>query len=157
MFTEAERMWIDGNKVRWLITFFNTSDPDVPHKTRSILLSIHEIKYVSLQLIHAYPDDEKWITRSPFSWRQICDPCFEWLWNSAGSNFARLGCSFLFILRENVQSMLVSIKKTIYDSWKFAYISCYHIYPTPPLGQDMTQGQFFNRSLTGLNSEFSFF
>ena len=28
--------------------------------------------------------------------------------------------------------------------------------PTPPLGQDMTQGQFFKRSLTGLNSEFSF-
>ena len=28
------------------------------------------------------------------------------------------------------------------------------IYPTPPLGQDMTQGQFFKRSLTGLNSEF---
>ena len=32
----------------------------------------------------------------------------------------------------------------------------YYIYPTPPLGQDMTQGQFFKRSLTGLNSEFSF-
>ena len=30
------------------------------------------------------------------------------------------------------------------------------IYPTPPLRQDMTQGQFFKRSLTGLNSEFSF-
>ena len=30
------------------------------------------------------------------------------------------------------------------------------IYPTPPLGQDMIQGQFFKRSLRGLNSEFSF-
>ena len=30
------------------------------------------------------------------------------------------------------------------------------IYPTPPLGQDMTQGQFFKPSLTGFNSEFSF-
>ena len=28
--------------------------------------------------------------------------------------------------------------------------------PTPPLGQDMTQGQLFKRSLIGLNSEFSF-
>ena len=28
-----------------------------------------------------------------------------------------------------------------------------HIYPTPPLGQDMTQGQFLSG---GLNSEFSF-
>ena len=28
--------------------------------------------------------------------------------------------------------------------------------PTPPLKQDMTQGQFFKRNLTGLNSEFSF-
>ena len=35
-------------------------------------------------------------------------------------------------------------------------ILSYPIYPTPPLGQDMTQGQFFKRSLTGLNSEFSF-
>ena len=34
--------------------------------------------------------------------------------------------------------------------------SIIHIYPTPPLGQDMTQGQFFKRSLTSLNSEFSF-
>ena len=32
----------------------------------------------------------------------------------------------------------------------------YHIYPTPLLGQDRTQGQFLKRSLTGLNSEFSF-
>ena len=31
-----------------------------------------------------------------------------------------------------------------------------HIYPTPPLEQDMTRGQFFKRNLTGLNSEFSF-
>ena len=27
------------------------------------------------------------------------------------------------------------------------------VYPTPPFGQDMTQGKFFKRSLTGLNSE----
>ena len=32
----------------------------------------------------------------------------------------------------------------------------YHIYPAPPLGQDMTPGLFVKRSLTGLNSEFSF-
>ena len=38
----------------------------------------------------------------------------------------------------------------------FGKMSGYHIFPTPPLGQDMTQGQFFKRSLTGLNSEFSF-
>ena len=35
------------------------------------------------------------------------------------------------------------------------YVDRYYL-PTPPLGQDMTQGQFFKRSLTGLNSEFSF-
>ena len=34
--------------------------------------------------------------------------------------------------------------------------SIYHIYPTPPLGQDIIQGQYFKRSLTGLNLEFSF-
>ena len=30
----------------------------------------------------------------------------------------------------------------------------YHIYPTPLLGQDMTQGQFLSGVLTGLNSVF---
>ena len=34
------------------------------------------------------------------------------------------------------------------------YIEIVYIYPTPPLRQDLTQGQFFKRSLTGLNSEF---
>ena len=33
-----------------------------------------------------------------------------------------------------------------------------HTYlPTPPLGQDITQGQFFKRSLTDLNSEWSMY
>ena len=31
-----------------------------------------------------------------------------------------------------------------------------YVLPNPPLGQDMTQGQFFKQSLTGLNSEFLF-
>ena len=35
-------------------------------------------------------------------------------------------------------------------------ITIYSYLPTPTLGQDMTQGRFFKRSLTGLNSEFSF-
>ena len=39
---------------------------------------------------------------------------------------------------------------------KKEYPAVYSYLPTPPLGQDMTQGQFFKRSLTGLNSEFSF-
>ena len=49
-----------------------------------------------------------------------------------------------------------TLKKEITDKL-ISYISSIDpIYPTPPLGQDMTQGQFFKRSLTGLNSEFSF-
>ena len=32
----------------------------------------------------------------------------------------------------------------------------YTYLPIPPLWKDMTQGQFFKRSITGLNSEFSF-
>ena len=42
--------------------------------------------------------------------------------------------------------------KEILRVWCRPIVSFYHIYPTPPLGQDMTQGQFFKRSLTGLNS-----
>ena len=34
------------------------------------------------------------------------------------------------------------------QQWLISYL------PTPSLGQDMTQGQFFKRSLTGLNSVF---
>ena len=46
-----------------------------------------------------------------------------------------------------------------YIRFQFICLMAYqlpYIYPTPPLGQDMTQGQYFKRSLTGLNSEFSF-
>ena len=42
------------------------------------------------------------------------------------------------------------------ESRSFNFIFIDPIYPTPPLGQDMTQSQFFKRSLAGLNSEFSF-
>ena len=43
------------------------------------------------------------------------------------------------------------------NSGKFGEINNLNdIYLTPPLGQDMTQGRFFKRSLTGLNSEYSF-
>ena len=42
------------------------------------------------------------------------------------------------------------------DSWELNVQWRYRIYPTPPPEQNMTQSQFFKRSLTGLNSEFSF-
>ena len=41
--------------------------------------------------------------------------------------------------------------KNDYNTLVLAYL------PTTPLGQDMTQGQFLKRGLTGFNSEFSFF
>ena len=41
--------------------------------------------------------------------------------------------------------------------WIYHLIIWWYYLPTPPLGQDMTQNQFFFKwSLTGLNSEFSF-
>ena len=40
--------------------------------------------------------------------------------------------------------------------WWFVLRLSLSYLPTPPLGQDITQGQFFKRSLTGLNSEFFF-
>ena len=57
-------------------------------------------------------------------------------------------CFFGFWEREQreIESNLIM---RIYK-WFYIYL------PTPPLEQDMTQGQFFKRSLTGLNSEFSF-
>ena len=49
------------------------------------------------------------------------------------------------------------IPKTQNGTWFFfAKHSALSYLPTPLLGQNMTQGQFFKQSLTGLNSEFSF-
>ena len=36
----------------------------------------------------------------------------------------------------------------------YQFFMGYSYLPNPPLGQDMTQGQFFKQSLTGLNSVF---
>ena len=49
---------------------------------------------------------------------------------------------------------MFSVFKRVYPVFPFRLLNVYHIYPTPPLGQYMTQGQFFKRSLTGLNSVF---
>ena len=49
-------------------------------------------------------------------------------------------------------NFLVSASDTLFNG--ISTIVGYSYLPTPPLGQDMTQGQFFKRSLTGLNSEF---
>ena len=65
---------------------------------------------------------------------------------------------YFFILRKLKVDNVFGNLKCKYDSfvvegrWPYSW---YYL-PTPPLGQDMTQGQFFKRSLTGLNSEFSF-
>ena len=48
-------------------------------------------------------------------------------------------------------------KSSVFSTLERNYTGITYSYlPTPPLGQDMTQGQFFKWSLTGLNSEFSF-
>ena len=60
----------------------------------------------------------------------------------------------------NAQHYKGMIKGKVEQSYEWSsallYNSVWYYLPTPPLGQDMTQGQFFKRSLTGLNSEFSF-
>ena len=53
------------------------------------------------------------------------------------------------------------VPHVVWGRWKSRHrkivpLSSSSYLPTPLLGQDMTQGQFFKRSLTGLNSEFSF-
>ena len=58
----------------------------------------------------------------------------------------------------------ISTSSSCNSSSNSIYLKSYNCYktnsytylPTPPLEQDMTQGQFFERSLIGLNSEFSF-
>ena len=57
-------------------------------------------------------------------------------------------------LQPSSKLKLLRRKFMLYVWWDHCGIT---IYPTPPLRQDMTQGQIFKWSLTGLNSEFSFF
>ena len=52
-------------------------------------------------------------------------------------------------------SVLLTLTKFLVFIW-FLFFLTYPVYPTPLLGQDLTQGQFFKQSLTGLNSVFSF-
>ena len=53
------------------------------------------------------------------------------------------------------ESTTMPVQKCLETYWMhhvYIYIYIYiYIYLTPPLGQDMTQGQFFKRSLIGLN------
>ena len=59
---------------------------------------------------------------------------------------------FFFQQINTISDLLIGIRFGL-----FRFISLFNpIYLTPPLGQDMIQGQFFKRSLAGLNSEFSF-
>ena len=59
---------------------------------------------------------------------------------------------------------MYSLLEQIYLSLVQAYYSLVQVYsllvytylPTPTLGQDITKGQFFKRSLAGLKSELSF-
>ena len=102
--------------------------------------------------------------RWPFSWCFVgC--CLPDLFNIARSILVLLPSSFFSsrLVSVHVVHSYSSIETTA--AWKkLRFILLVrsdfhmtdHIYPTPPLGQDMTQGQFFKRSLTGLNSEFSF-
>ena len=63
-------------------------------------------------------------------------------------------CSYEVTNKSSWLSFADANKIHIYKTKRYMNID--PIYPTPPLGQDMTQGQFFKRSLTGFNSEFSF-
>ena len=63
---------------------------------------------------------------------------------------------YTYHLSNKNEEKLHQMIKSICSKFLNIFLSYFHIYPTPPLGQDMTQGQFFKRSLLGLNSEFSF-
>ena len=58
-------------------------------------------------------------------------------------------------VEDKKKKMYLRVNLAVLTDWKIMSIdSINHIYPTPPHEQDMTQGQFFKRSLTGLSSEF---
>ena len=61
--------------------------------------------------------------------------------------------AFILLLCKNLTSIVYSYHYITYFQTE---INGYSYLLTPPLGQVMTQGQFLTRSLTGLNSEFSF-
>ena len=64
----------------------------------------------------------------------------------------------LKILSDEIEIALQNLTRTVMTWRKIQNINIYFLsyLPTPPLRQDMAQGQLFKQSLTGLNSEFSF-
>ena len=67
------------------------------------------------------------------------------------SFISRMSCMFFFW--GEALSNTEIIFANIFLSFQFLHWDeAYHIYPTPSLGQDMTQGQIFKRSLTGFPS-----
>ena len=81
------------------------------------------------------------------------------LWGLKNGNMRRIFEKFL--LKEN--SLSLSLSLNIYIDREMDFFFCsgrnfeyIYIYSTFPQEQDVTQGQFLKRSLTRLNSEFSF-
>ena len=74
--------------------------------------------------------------------------CFYWLCLLFLSFFFMLCCSH-YIEASTLSLMLVS-------PFPSPFLNTYTYLPTPPLGQDVTQGQFWSAVLQVLNSEFSF-
>ena len=73
------------------------------------------------------------------------------------SFFLFLSIYLSIYLSQLFRILAYSIKQSVKVCfYLFIYLSRYLYLPTPPLGQDMTQGHFFKRSLIGLNSECSF-
>ena len=62
------------------------------------------------------------------------------------------------ILESKSTGWYLEWSKIIYrlSNWGRVWYGTRYYLPTPPLGQDMTQGQFLSGVYTGLNSEFSF-
>ena len=67
---------------------------------------------------------------------------------------------FNFLKTKKLQANFLNLKKLSKEKYAgqlcvYVYIYIYIYLPTPPLGQDMTQGQLLSESLTGF--EFRFF
>ena len=84
---------------------------------------------------------ELWGMRSTHSFPSILSP----LWSGVVASDRILSMA-------QIELKLITWKRIVL----IIKLRTYPIYQPPPLGQDMTQGQFFKRSLTVLNSEFSF-
>ena len=100
--------------------------------------------------------EKQCVSYSPADWDNIWFAAPKWIdCRECKKKLKHLAMIVFLSWKSAFEIWILTLSGTMRTSGRLVFMA-YPYLPTPPLGQDMIQGQFFKRSLTGLNSEFSF-